>query len=152
KAPNFFVRQLLAKPDHTGTDRSVLDHPEDFAFCTMTPESMVLEITWRWIQLRRQWPMTIPICPMTVKAGPLAVIERFALFDNLRRTRQRTRERARFCQLVGRHQRLHHVPFGGPGRDGKGNHYDEKWEYSRLHHLPPLIGWCRESSQRRQLY
>src|ERR1043165_2068371 len=69
KAPNFFVRQLPAKPDHAGTGRSVLDHPEDFAFCAMAPESMVLEITWRWIQLSRQRPMTISVFPMTVKAG-----------------------------------------------------------------------------------
>src|SRR5437660_4688904 len=122
-APSFFVRQLPAKFNHAGTDRSVLDHPEDFAFIAMAPESRVLEIARRWIQLGCQRPLADTIFPMTVETGSLPVIERFALLDDLRRTRQRARECARFGQLVDRHQRLHHGPFGGPGWDGKRNHY-----------------------------
>ncbi len=102
-APNFFVRQLTAKSNHAGTDRSVLDHPEDFAFCAMAPESMMLEIARRWVQLSRHRPIAVPIFSMTIEASPLTVIELFALLDDLRGTRQRTRECARFGQLVGRH-------------------------------------------------
>src|SRR5438132_8234552 len=123
-APNFFVRQLPAKSNHAGTDRSVLDHPEDFAFIAMAPESLVLEIARRWMQLGSQRPIAATIFPMTVEAGALPVIEHFALLDDLRRTRQRARECAGFGQLIDRYQRLHHGPFGGPGGDGKGNHYD----------------------------
>jgi hypothetical protein len=86
-APNFFVRQLPAESNHTGTDRSVLDHPEDFAFRAMAPESMMLEIAGRWIQLGSRWPIAAPIFSMTIEAGALAVIERFALLDDRRGTR-----------------------------------------------------------------
>ena len=122
-APDFFVRQLLAESNHAGTDRSMLDHPEDFAFRSMTPESVVLEIARRWIQLSGQRPIAAPVFPMTVEAGALAVIERFALLDGFRGTRQRARECARFGQLVDRYQRLHHMPFGSPGRNGETHHY-----------------------------
>ena len=61
--PNFFVRQLPAKSDHAGTDRSVLDHPEDIAFCAMAPESMVLEIAGRGIQLAASGPLPPPSFP-----------------------------------------------------------------------------------------
>ena len=37
EAPHFFVRQLPAKSNHAGANRSVLDHPEDFAFRAMAP-------------------------------------------------------------------------------------------------------------------
>ena len=59
-APDLFIRQLLAESNHAGTDRSVLDHPEDFAFSAMTPESLVLEITGRGIQLGGQRPIAAP--------------------------------------------------------------------------------------------
>ena len=118
-APDLFVRQLPAKSYHAGTDRSVFDHPEDFAFRAMAPESMMLEIARRWIQLGRHRPIAVPVFSMTVEAGALAVIERLALRNDLRGVRQRARECARCGQLVGRHQRLHHVPFGGPGGYGK---------------------------------
>jgi hypothetical protein len=73
-APDFFVRQLLAESNHAGTDRSVLDYPEDFAFRAMTPESVVLEIARRWIQLGGQRPIAAPVFPVTVEASALAVI------------------------------------------------------------------------------
>jgi hypothetical protein len=59
-APDFFVSQLLTKSNHGGTDRPVLDDPEDFTFRAMAPKSVVLEITGRWIQLGGQWPITTP--------------------------------------------------------------------------------------------
>ena len=62
-APDFFIRQLLAESNHAGTGRSVLDHPEDFAFHTMAPESMVLEIAGRGIQLAASGPLPPPSFP-----------------------------------------------------------------------------------------
>jgi hypothetical protein len=115
-APNFFVRQLPAKSNHAGTDRSVLDHPEYFAFRTMAPESMVLEIARRWIQFSGRGPIAAAVFPMTVETGALTVIERFALLDDLRGPRQRARERARCGQLAGRYSRLHHVLLGRFGQ------------------------------------
>jgi len=115
EAPDFFVRQLPAKSNHAGTGRSILDYPEDFTFRTMAPESMVPEIAGRWIQLGSQRPITVPVFPMAVEAAALAVIERFALLNNLRGTRQRAYECARLGYFVGRHHRLHHVPFRGGG-------------------------------------
>src|SRR6185295_10697245 len=146
EAPDFFVRQLPVKSNHAGTDRSVFDHPENFAFCAMAPESRLLEITGQWIQLGCQRPIAVPVCPMTVEAGTLAAIKRFTLLDDFRRIRQRTRECACGHQLVCRHQRLHHIPLGGPDGDGKGNQYDEQREYSCLHHPVPVAGWCGESN------
>jgi len=118
-APDLLIRQLPAKSHHAGPDRSVLDHPEDFAFCPMAPESMVLEITRRWIQLSGYRPVTVPIFPMTVEAGALAVIERFALLEDRRGIRQRAGQCARLSQLVGRPSRLHHMAFRSVyGHDG----------------------------------
>jgi hypothetical protein len=77
----------------------------------MAPKSMVLEIARRWIQLSRHRPIAAPIFPMTVEAGPLTVIERFALLDHFRGIRKRARECARFGKLIGRHPRLCHVLF-----------------------------------------
>jgi hypothetical protein len=124
ETPDLFVRQLPAESYHAGTDRSVLDHPEDFAFRPMAPESMVVKIARGWIQLGSQRPITISVFSMTVEAAALAGIERFALLDDLGGTRQRAYECTRLGHFVGRHQRLHHVPFGGPGRDGKSNYQD----------------------------
>jgi hypothetical protein len=141
-APDFFVRQLIAESNHAGTDRSMLDHPEDFAFRTMTPESVVLEIARRWIQLGSQWPIAAPVFPMTVETAALAVIEVFAVHDGLRGIRQRTRERTCFRQFLRRNHLLHHMPFGSPGWDGKKSYCSYQWESGRLHHMTPLIVYC----------
>src|SRR5262252_2149617 len=117
--PDFFIGQFPAKSNHAGTDRSVLDHPEDFAFCAMAPESVMLEIARRWIQLGSQRTVAASVFPMTVETGAPAVIDHFALLDGLRGTRQRTCECARFGQFVGRDQLLHHMSFTGSGRNGK---------------------------------
>ena len=71
EAPYFFVRQLPGEPHHAGTGRSILHHPEDFAFRTMAPESMVSEIAGRWIQLGSQRPITVPLFPWQLKQPPL---------------------------------------------------------------------------------
>src|SRR6185295_287730 len=149
-APDFFIGQLPGKSNHAGTDRSVLDHPADFAFSAMAPESVMLEIARRWIQLGSQRPIAAPVFPMTVEAGALAVIQRFALFDDLRGARQRACECARFSQFVGRDYLLHHMSFGGSGGNGKRNHCDYQWKYTLLHHLAPLIVDCGEPGQRRR--
>jgi hypothetical protein len=122
EAPDLFVRQLTGKPDHAGTGRSVLDHPEDFTFRAMAPESMVPEITRRRIQLGCQRPIPVSVFPVTVEAAALAVIEGFTLLNNLRGTRQRAYECTRLGQFVGRYHRLHHVTFSS-GWEGKESHH-----------------------------
>jgi hypothetical protein len=84
ESPYLFVRQLPAKSDHAGSGRSVFYHPENFAFRTMAPESMLLEIPWRRFQLSGQRPIAIPLFPMTVEAGALAVVDRLTLRDSFR--------------------------------------------------------------------
>jgi len=44
EGPDLSVRQLISISNYAGTGRSVLDHPEDLAFRTLAPESVVLEI------------------------------------------------------------------------------------------------------------
>src|SRR6185295_1811567 len=144
EAPDVFIGQLLAESNHAGTGRSVLDHPEDFAFSAMAPESVVLEIARRWIQLGSQRPIAVSVFPVTVKACAFAVIERFALLDRLWRPRQRARECARFDQFVGRHQLLHHMPFGSSDGNGKRHQCDYERVYIRSHPLAPLFLYCRK--------
>ena len=84
QGPDLFIRQLPAKSNHTGPGRSVFDYPKDFPFRPMAPESMVPEIARRRFQLGRQRPIAVPIFPMTVKAGALAVIERLTLLVGFR--------------------------------------------------------------------
>src|SRR4026208_1286544 len=150
-APDFFVRQLPAESDHAGTGRSVLDHPEDFTFRAMAPESIVLEITGRWVELCGQRAISTPIFPMTVEAGPLTIIERFAPLDDLRGTRQRACDCARFGQLFIRHPWLHHVPFGCPRRGGQRNPCTYQREYTRLHHRAPFDRLVRRAESAMQI-
>jgi hypothetical protein len=75
----------------------------------MAPKSMVLKIARRWIQLSGHRPIAAPVLSMTVETGPLTVVERLALRNDLSGTPQWAREGARFDQFVGRHPRLHHT-------------------------------------------
>jgi hypothetical protein len=93
-APDLLVGQDRTESDHARAGRAVLDDPENFAFGTVAPESMVLEIARRRIEFRRCGSLAAPIGAMTVETGTFAVIERLAFFDNLRGTRPGALERA----------------------------------------------------------
>ena len=47
---------------------------EDFAFRTVAPEAMMLEVPGRRIELRRERPMAITLLAMTIDAGAFARI------------------------------------------------------------------------------
>ena len=44
EGPDLSVRQLISISNYAGIGRSILNQPEDFAFRTLAPESLVLEI------------------------------------------------------------------------------------------------------------
>jgi hypothetical protein len=82
--PDLVVGQYLTESDHGRARGAMLDHPEDLTFRAMAPESVVPEITRRWIQLGSPWPIPASVCSMAIEASALAVIERFAFIDDLR--------------------------------------------------------------------
>ena len=45
EGPDLPIRQLISISNEAGTGRSVFNQPEDFAFRTLAPESLVMEIS-----------------------------------------------------------------------------------------------------------
>lgn len=122
ESPYLFIRQDLAKPNHAGSWRSMLDDPENFSLCAVSPEPMMLKIPRGGIQLGASWSCAVSIDSMTGEARALAVIERLPFFYDRLRCRERAPERSSFRQLIGRHDWLHHMPFCPTGRNSKENH------------------------------
>ena len=46
EGPDLIVCQLISISNEAGIGGSVLNHPEEFAFRAMDPESLVLKIAW----------------------------------------------------------------------------------------------------------
>ncbi len=126
ESPDLLVGQLVREADHAGTGRAVLDHPEDFAFSPMAPESVVLKIAGRGIELSRQRPVSVALGSMAIDTGAFARVERLALFNRLRRVRQRAPQRLSLRHLVRRDARPHHIMAGRPRRGPAGEQRHEQ--------------------------
>lgn len=133
--PNFLIRELADESDHAGAGRAVLDHPEDFAFGAMPPESMVVEVSRGWVEPGRSRTVSHSVLAVAVEAGTFAVIEDLPFFDDVGGVWQRTRESARVCKFVGRHPRLHHVLLGS--RYGSNNETNEQRRRDQHPHCHP---------------
>jgi hypothetical protein len=124
EGPDLFIGQDLPESDHAGARRAMFDDPEEFSFGAMAPKAVVLKIARSGIQFGPRWSLAVSVRSMTGEAGTLAVIQRFALLDDLGRIRQGAPESPCFGQLIGWNSRLHHVPLCRIGGGRKDNHDD----------------------------
>jgi hypothetical protein len=115
--PNLIVSELIPESDHGGSRRTILDHPEDLSFRTMTPKSVLVKVPGGRIQRCGDRTITCSALTMTSHAGSLALIERFPLGKHLKRVRERADKGSSFRQLVDRHSRLHHGLLRRSGRN-----------------------------------
>ena len=81
--PDLSIGELVTEANHAGPCHAVFDSPEDFPFCTLAPESTIMEIAWRRFQLRGDWTIALPGVAMAVQAGTLALVQVLTLLNSV---------------------------------------------------------------------
>lgn len=87
-APDLFIGQLVAEPDHGRAGRPVLDDPKDFAIGAVPPKPVVLEVSRRGVQGRGNRPVPRALRAVTIHTGSLAAVQSLSSRHYLRRGRQ----------------------------------------------------------------
>jgi hypothetical protein len=130
--PNFLIRQEASKGNHARSRRTVFDHPKDFPFSPVSPETMRTENTRRWIEARGTRPIPSTIHTMAIDASAFTLIDIFPLFNDSQRLWQWAGQSSRFIELLCWDTTLHHMLTGPKSRTYE--YYTQ--ENTQSHHLP----------------
>jgi hypothetical protein len=97
----------------------------------------MMQISRRWIHILRQSTIPIPTLPVTLDAFAFALKHGFSTLHHLLAHGDRIGVRTRFCELICRDSRLHHVHHW-LGSGERGHHATQNDKHDRTKETHPI--------------